>query len=91
MIHRMHDTAPVTGGGGTEEEQVKARRTGAPVASVKRQQERMIWKWALMWRSILLSALDQTYLPYYSYIRHLNLDDLTELLSHSGFKGKIRQ
>ena len=91
VIRRLYDTAPVTGGGGTEDEQIKARRTGGSVASAKREQEKTIWKWALMWRSIILSALDQTYLPYYSYIRQLNLDDLSELLSHSGFKGKIRE
>src|SRR5699024_6465433 len=91
VIRRLYDTAPVTGGGGTEDEQIKARRAGDSVASAKREQERTIWKWALMWRSIILSALDQTYLPYYSYIRQLNLDDLSELLSHSGFKGKIKE
>jgi hypothetical protein len=44
-----------------------------------------------MWRSIVLSALDQTYLPYYSYIRYLDLNDLSNLLSHSSFTGKIKE
>lgn len=89
--HRLYDTAPVTGGGGTEDEQIKARRTGGSVEAAKWQQERTIWKWAVMWRSVILSALDQTYLPYCSFIRYLNLEDLSELLSHSGFKGKTHE
>lgn len=44
-----------------------------------------------MWRSIVLSALDQTYLPYYSYIRYLDLNDLSNLLGHSSFTGKIKE
>ena len=40
VIRRLYDTAPVTGGGGTEDEQIKARRTGGSVASAKREQER---------------------------------------------------
>jgi len=87
----LYDTAPVTGGGATEDEQIKARRTGGSVEDAKRQQERTIWKWAAMWRSVILSAIDQTYLPYCNYIRHLNLEDLSDLLSHSGFKGKTHE
>ncbi|GAB1213645.1 hypothetical protein ATERTT37_002795 [Aspergillus terreus] len=47
------------------------------------------WKWALMWRSIVLSTLNQTYLPYYTYIRYLDYDDLVGLLDAPGFTGKI--
>ncbi|BCR88018.1 uncharacterized protein ACHE_40582S [Aspergillus chevalieri] len=88
ILYQLYDTAPVTGGGATEDEQIKARRTGGSVEDAKRQQERTIWKWAAMWRSVILSAIDQTYLPYCNYIRHLNLEDLSDLLSHSGFKDK---
>ena len=44
-----------------------------------------------MWRSIILSALDKTYLPYYSYIRNLDLNDLGELLRDPKFTGSIRE
>lgn len=40
-----------------------------------------IRKWAAMWRSIVtLSVLKHTYLPYYSYIHYLDLEDLWHLL-----------
>lgn len=42
-----------------------------------------------MWRSIVLSTLNQTYLPYYTYIRYLDYDDLIGLLDAPGFTGKI--
>lgn len=45
-----------------------------------------------MWRSIILSTFDdKTYLPYYSYIRYLDLNDLKELLIDSGFRGNIKE
>ncbi|KAI9934692.1 hypothetical protein MW887_000309 [Aspergillus wentii] len=43
-----------------------------------------------MWRSIILSTFDKTYLPYYSYIRYLNLEDLLDLLRDPGFNGKVK-
>ena len=78
-------------GGGTEDEQFRTRRTAPTLTSIWREQEAVIQKWALMWRSILLSTIDQTYLPYHSYIRYLDLDDLSYLLGNTGFKGKIKE
>ncbi|GFF54489.1 hypothetical protein IFM61606_06656 [Aspergillus udagawae] len=74
-IYKSHELSPVRGGG-TE--------LGILDSTYTRR------KWASMWRSIVLSALDQTYLPYYSYIRYLDLNDLSNLLSHSSFTGKIK-
>ncbi|KAF7125955.1 hypothetical protein CNMCM5793_002314 [Aspergillus hiratsukae] len=74
-IYKSHELSPVRGGG-TELGTLDLTHTRR--------------KWASMWRSIVLSALDQTYLPYYSYIRYLDLNDLSNLLSHSSFTGKIK-
>ncbi|KAH2320341.1 hypothetical protein LV164_003069 [Aspergillus fumigatus] len=74
-IYKSHELSPVRGGG-TELAILDSTHTRR--------------KWATMWRSIVLSALDQTYLPYYSYIRYLDLNDLSNLLSHSSFTGKIK-
>ncbi|KAH1409642.1 hypothetical protein KXV95_005335 [Aspergillus fumigatus] len=74
-IYKSHELSPVRGGG-TELAILDSTHTRR--------------KWATMWRSIVLSALDQTYLPYYSYIWYLDLNDLSNLLSHSSFTGKIK-
>ncbi|KAE8364888.1 hypothetical protein BDV27DRAFT_144942 [Aspergillus caelatus] len=44
-----------------------------------------IRKWAAMWRSITLSVLEHTYLPYYSYIHYLDLEGLWHLLCDLAF------
>jgi hypothetical protein len=92
---RLYDTSPVSGGG-AEDEQFRTRRAGAGpytmTAGIKSDQNSIIRKWALMWRSIILSTFDdKTYLPYYSYIRYLDLNDLKELLNDSGFRDNIRE
>jgi hypothetical protein len=79
---RLYNTSPVRGGG-TEDEQFRTRRTATTLASFRNQQDVIIRKWAAMWRSIALSALDRTYLPYYSYIRYLDLEDLGYLLGQT--------
>lgn len=84
---RIHDTVPVTGGGSAEDESIKARRMGYSAAIAKRQQEKTIRKWSTMWRSLVQSALDKTYLPYCAYIRYLNLADLLDMLSLPNFVG----
>ncbi|PLB48017.1 hypothetical protein P170DRAFT_386160 [Aspergillus steynii IBT 23096] len=79
-LYKLYNTSPVRSGG-TDDEQLRNRRPAPTLAR----------KWALMWRSIVLSTFGQTYLPYYSYIRYLDLDDLDYLLKDSGFTGKIKQ
>ncbi|PYI26403.1 RNI-like protein [Aspergillus indologenus CBS 114.80] len=78
-------------GGGTEDEQfLNPRRRFTFNASVRREVNSTVRKWALLWQSIALSALGQTYLPYYSYLRYLDLDDLGDLLKDPNFSGRIR-
>lgn len=62
-----------------------------PYHIARNEEDSVVRKWALMWRSIILSALDKTYLPYYSYIRYLDLDDLGYLLGEARFTGGLRE
>ena len=74
----MHELAPVTDGGGDDVKGVQ-------------QQERTVQKWALLWRTIIRSGLDQTLFPYCRYIRALNLRDLKNLFEDHRFEGAIRE
>lgn len=78
---RIYDASPLRGGG-TEDEQLRtqARRPVFASAGFREDQNPTLRKWITLWRSIVLSTLDLTYLPYYSYIRYLDLDDLGNLL-----------
>ena len=51
------------------------------------QQELSTQRWAITWRSIILSAMGKTMYPYCSYLRALDLRDLNELLEDSKFFG----
>ncbi|KAH8424553.1 uncharacterized protein LDX57_002302 [Aspergillus melleus] len=88
-LYKLYNTSPVRSGG-TDNEQFRTRRAVPTLAVLRSQQEAITRKWALMWRSIVLSTFGQTYLPYYSYIRYLDLDDLIDLLKDTGFSGKIK-
>ncbi|RAK99130.1 uncharacterized protein BO80DRAFT_410751 [Aspergillus ibericus CBS 121593] len=90
VLYKLCDTSPVRGGG-TEDEQFRSRRVATTWGSTKGEQDPAIRKWALLWRSIVLSTLDQTYLPYYSYIRYLDLDDFADLLRDPGFTGEVKE
>ncbi|KAL5339571.1 hypothetical protein BJX70DRAFT_363306 [Aspergillus crustosus] len=81
VLYRIYDTSPLRGGG-TEDEQFKtqARRPLLASTNLKGEQNPTLRKWITLWRSIVLSTLEMTYLPYYSYIRYLDLDDLGNLL-----------
>lgn len=78
---RIYDASPLRGGG-TEDEQLRtqARKPVMPIALTKEEENPTLRKWITLWRSIVLSTLGLTYLPYYSYIRYLDLDDLGNLL-----------
>lgn len=50
------------------------------------EQELVVQKWSIQWRSIILSALDRTLLPYCQYLRVLDLGDLEMLFEESRFQ-----
>lgn len=52
-------------------------------------QELVVQKWSILWRTIILSALGRTILPYCKYIKVLDLDDLRQLLEDDRFRAKI--
>ncbi|QDS75671.1 hypothetical protein FKW77_007479 [Venturia effusa] len=55
------------------------------------EQDLVVQRWSIQWRSIVLSALDKTLLPYCRYLRVLDLGDLEMLFEESRFQpgGKI--
>ena len=85
----MHDVAPVTNGGGDEVELSRQGRPGDQDFATKEQQERIAFKWALLWESIILSSMDKTLYPYCRYIRALNLRDLKELLEDFRYRSAV--
>ncbi|KAH8691290.1 hypothetical protein BGW36DRAFT_304777 [Talaromyces proteolyticus] len=88
ILYQIYDTSPVAGGG-FEDDQLKTKKSASPLGSgaSKNAHNSIVQKWALMWRSLILSTWqEKTYLPYCKYIRYLNLDDLRELMSDLGMK-----
>ncbi|KAL4944581.1 hypothetical protein BDV06DRAFT_186846 [Aspergillus oleicola] len=91
VLYRIYDASPLRGGG-TEDEQLRSqaqpqyqpRRPLRASTRSKEEQSSPLRKWITLWRSIVLSTLDLSYLPYYSYIRYLDLDDLGNLLGSGG-------
>lgn len=47
-------------------------------------------RWSIAWRSIILSTMNGTAFPYYSYLRFLDLRDLGNMLDDEKFKKKIQ-
>ncbi|MCJ1267316.1 hypothetical protein MMC22_007201 [Lobaria immixta] len=84
-LYRMHDVAPVISGG-SDEELPHDKSCRMSYAIKMSQEERIVMKWAGLWRTIILSSLGKTLYPYSQYIRTLNLQDLEELLTDSKFK-----
>ncbi|KAF2834932.1 hypothetical protein M501DRAFT_989318 [Patellaria atrata CBS 101060] len=53
------------------------------------QQELLVQKWSILWRSIILSSMGQTIFPYSRYLKLLDLRDLHLLFEDDKFRGKI--
>lgn len=53
------------------------------------EQELVVYKWSILWRSIIASSLEKTLFPYCRYIRVLDLRDLTYLLEDPKFRGRV--
>ncbi|KAL4979899.1 hypothetical protein BDW66DRAFT_126323 [Aspergillus desertorum] len=79
ILYRIYDASPLRGGG-TEDEQLRVQARRPIYTDSREEQNSTLRKWITLWRSIVLSTLGLTYLPYYSYIRYLDLDDLGNLL-----------
>lgn len=88
--NRLYDTSPVTGGDPVDK-LWKHRKFGVSIDDLVNEQHLVVRKWAFMWRSIILSTFGRTYLPYYNYIRCLDLTDLATLFHDVKFSGNIRE
>ena len=55
------------------------------------QQQLMMLKWSILWRSIVASSLEATLFPYTRYIRVLDLYNLRSLLEEDRFRGDVRE
>ncbi|KAL2358696.1 hypothetical protein BJ546DRAFT_23100 [Cryomyces antarcticus] len=64
-------------------------RGGGSEASPFAQQEQVVQKWSILWRSIVLSGLGKTLFPYCQYMRVLDLEDLGSFLDDDKFRGVI--
>ena len=88
LIHRrMHEVAPVTSRGSDEVEIPGQAHPGERT----RSGEQTMYKWALLWRTMILSSLGKTMYSYCRHIRTLNLPDLREMLEDNRFRGNVRE
>ncbi|KAF2147834.1 hypothetical protein K461DRAFT_298445 [Myriangium duriaei CBS 260.36] len=82
-LYRICNYSPVVGGG--------SETTSADGPVAVGEQESIVQRWAILWRSIVLSSLGQgkTLFPYCHFLRVLDLRDLLFLLDDDKFRGKI--
>ncbi|KAI4138927.1 MAG: hypothetical protein LQ341_004443 [Variospora aurantia] len=85
----MHDVSPVTNRGSSDADMSAPERAKPTYKTRLSQEEVMIFRWAQLWRTIILSATGRTLFPYARYIRTLNLGDLEELLGDARFKDRV--
>lgn len=64
-------------------------RSGGNEAISFPEQELVVQRWSILWRTIILSAFGKTLYPYCRYLRVLDLRDLTDLLDDDKLRGKI--
>lgn len=55
------------------------------------EHELIVQRWSILWRSIILSAMDKTYFEYCTYIRLLDMRDFRNLLDDERFRGRVRE
>lgn len=53
------------------------------------EQELVVQRWSILWRTITLSSLGHTLYPYCRYLKVLDLRDLADLLDDDKFRGKV--
>jgi hypothetical protein len=53
------------------------------------EQELLVQKWSILWRSICLASMGKTMYPYHQFLRVFDVRDLENLLDDSKFTGKI--
>lgn len=73
-LYRMHDQSPFR----DEEQDVHSAAL----------QEQQLQKWTIMWRSLIMSSLDETMFPYCRYLKALELRDFQNMIEEERFRGK---
>lgn len=53
--------------------------------------EQIIMKWAILWRSVYMATAGKSLYPYHTYLRFLDLRDLSNLIDHPHFKRKVEK
>lgn len=81
-IQRIHTESPIRSAESTE---VDVSKKGVTFFAQQARERRTASKWALQWRSIILSSLGKTAYPYCLYIRSLQLSNLSELFEDPPF------
>ena len=87
ISNSMHEVAPITSGGSDEAEIPRQARAGESIKSA----EQMSYKWALLWRTIILSSHGKTLYPYCRYVRTLSLEDLRDMLEDPRCRGEANK
>lgn len=87
-VDSMHDDSPVTNRGSSDVD-VSALDRAKPQRARMNPEEFMTMRWAQLWRTLVLSAMDKTLFPYARHVRTLNLEDLEELLQDPKFKNHV--
>ncbi|KAK7537655.1 hypothetical protein IWX50DRAFT_565040 [Phyllosticta citricarpa] len=74
QLYRTHSVCTSFGGGDTENLELA-------------QQRLVVQRWAILWRSIIASTMQETMYPYARYVRSLDLRNLSYLLEDPKFAG----
>ncbi|KAI9740717.1 MAG: hypothetical protein M1818_004682 [Claussenomyces sp. TS43310] len=89
-IYRVHHQNSIRAGGNDQTEMSKTGTFKETTITARvAQQKHTVSRWALQWRSIILSSLSKTAYPYCLYIRSLDLTNLEYLLEDDVFKDSM--
>jgi hypothetical protein len=86
---RIHAHAPIRGGESNDAEM--SRKDTSTIAARISQQKQTVSRWAMQWRSIILSSVRGTLYPYCLYITSLDLVNLEELLEDNIFRDVVQE
>ncbi|EXJ81032.1 hypothetical protein A1O3_07320 [Capronia epimyces CBS 606.96] len=88
-MYQLHQNSPVF----EQRDELDVRQRPMNYATKAAEQAQFYRKWTLLWRSIVLSGLDDhnTYKPYCRYIKTLDVRNLSAMLEDPKFTGNVRK